>query len=708
MKLIYRTVDGLLYGKSTTSYFPNTFVTEDWVVPSINTTLSISSSRLRIQINSNNVNPGIIKNLNVASQTKVLVYTVMQCTTGTSRIGPVVHVGNNDVSNADGISLDLPINQSATLCLLREWNSGSYVLLDSTTPYSGSVSTLYPFWLLADGTTVIGSDTITSRNWSGSASTRSSGYVGVWATTHDIIVYVTSFFAQKDRYITISGLIPGDSIELRDSSNSVITSASESGGSASIDIYDQEIQTCDRLVLVRSSVDYAQYTIGPEIYISGGDTYLVDENVTIAENAVTANTSRYIDYNGNIYFGSISAHGEIKVSQFNKITKVVTTTSLETVSDGDLHYCPNIMVDSSGYIWVSYSLHNENNYIYYYKSSNIEDISTFGSKQSIGPFSNTNSYCYIFQRSDGRIILFTRVNSITNDQWGVAWSDNGGASWTVRSWLGTSTWLYIKPTQSTLYPDIINISIHWSTSSGAYHDIRIATVDLSDGNVTIPGGGSIGNLYSGGLVDPTNGLLVYSSTASSYAWGDDVNEFGEVFFTTFDPADPDNTGMYNYVKVESDGTVGTIDSFVATGSPTISGYAWGRGNFAGEGIICLVRESAGEWLVETYRLFNGSWFVTRLDIDPNGGLDLRRYPITSSTYNTINSYIIYNRQKSMSPTTYISSNDLVIAPLNVLMSKIVINGEFKSILDVYIHNGTEFKQVINKYILMGSDWKNIL
>lgn len=674
MKLLYQTTDGLLiarhkYGLCGVTGWKEPFVTDEWDTPGAHTTLGVSSDALRISLDATGNNPGFMRCNEVASQSESFINARMIKVVGNPRMGVTSHIGDILTSNADGVMLSVPIAFSAS-ALLYEYNDAANTTLDSLAGQNGSASA-HSFWLHSNAKTIAGKDDVTSRNWAGTCGTRATGQVGVWLSTPSTGIDIYTFIASTGRYVTVTGLTTGDTVQIRDSAASVLATASESGGSASVDMMGVEALNAACVVVVRSAADYAKFEVSKSVYIVGGNSYALDETVDVLAGAQSRGdyplARRFVDSGDNVYFGGVSSFGAVYVAQLNKSSGAISSYTLGTLASGDSHGSPAILVDSSGYIWAFYSNHGIDHNCYYRKSSNPEDITAWGAVQTL-TYSDDVSYPMVFENADGRIVLFLRFTDVGNyRKWFVDYTDDGS------TWAGSHYWTdgqirtYIAPRQHT-DKDLLSCLLFGHFISGAFHSLYICRINLDTGDITVPGDPTVlANIYTGTTrLDPTDALEVYASTASSYAIGDDVNESGEVIFTVEDPADPANTGAYKYVTVANDGTVGTVRSVTDAGTPIINNASTltygGQTLGASAGLVYLAREDSGAWLIEAWKTSNSgvSWTSEQLDADPDDDVENRSAPIVPVADDPDNPTLIYNRVKAVDAATWLMACDLVV------------------------------------------------
>ena len=88
-------------------------------------------------------------------------------------------------------------------------------------------------------------------------------------------------------------------------------------------------------------------------------------------------------YNGNTYFGYVNNSGDVIVAKFTSSTSTLSTFTLHAALEVDDHDYPAILIRPDGKIQCFYCKHGADNNRFYRISSNIEDISSFSSEQTL-------------------------------------------------------------------------------------------------------------------------------------------------------------------------------------------------------------------------------------------------------------------------------------------------------------------------------------
>lgn len=272
---LIRSSSGLLYGRDVTI---NPFVTGDlahWDKPSASFQLSISSGSLQCYYSVPTDDASVCRNNQVSPVSKLYVYASIEAVNNgyAPFIGVSAHVDDITYGIQDNLSI-LMRNNAAYGTHVREVVDGAYNDLDNvgtTAPYG-----TFDFWEYVDGSSVVAYDSFNTYDFSGTASTLVSGYPGIVLFGGFAVTRAHSYIAMSDRYVTVNNLNTGDTIEIRKSDDTVLASASESGGSASVDLYKVVIPDCNKVVVVRGAVDEFTYTVSAGEFICGGDVYTIN------------------------------------------------------------------------------------------------------------------------------------------------------------------------------------------------------------------------------------------------------------------------------------------------------------------------------------------------------------------------------------------------------------------------------------------------
>ncbi len=668
MKLLSRSTVGLLYDRHRFGAFRNDFISSEWDVPGTELTKNIYDGELQLDTSASSYTVGVIRNNVIVSRSKSLIYMRGYGYSGTPRLGLAGHISDINPASVDAIVMNACIG-AVSSALLREYVNGVSTDLDPALTDGGTLETSYNFALFLNALAVASEEDITAVVRTGTANTNSSGQLGIYFSRNSSRVFIFAFVAQSDRYLTVNGLQSGDVVEVRSGTDSsVLATTTATGSSVNVDMLNVNmIQNYGtRVVVVRSSVDIASFDIGPGLLTCGGDVYSLDENQKVLDGIYARYHSEPLSRfaNGVVYTTGIDCYGRVYITSYNTTTGAIAKTLIGSLTNGDAHGSPAVLVDSDGYIWVFYSNHGTETSMYYRKSTNPYDISSFASEQTLA-FGYNVTYPQVFQTSTGRIVLICRAPSGTNNTWQVRWSDDDGATWqTARTWLSSLNYTYFKSKQ---HSDLDTISglISWHRTLGSSHDVYMVRINLNSGDITVPGSSTpLANLYTGSALDPTTALQVFADSASSYGWPDDVNEFGDILLTVWDPADK-TAARYKYRHVDELGMLGSVQDIVATGTSILNTAAslyFGGQVLAGSGVVVLCRENAGEWSVDRYATSNGgtSWTSQRLDTDSDDGLSSRNEPIIAALNTSGILYCIYTRSKCALNTDFVQSADMLI------------------------------------------------
>lgn len=663
--LLYRTSSGLLYRGSG---LDGSYDVSDWGNPA-NLTRSIHVGTGDLHWSPTTDSQWALMILSaVAGRSKAWIQGRLYSASGLLRAGIAVHANDDTPGSTDFIHLSGPWGFASSAIITEIVNDAG----NNLDALGGqNFATTVTFSLLADGATLVGWDSETGRDWSGTPGTHVSGQLAlaIFANPASVTAGAVNISVATDRVISVSGLTAGDTIEVRRDDGTVEDSGSESGGSAEADLLKTlSYLRAARIAVVRGGSDVALYTaaVGSQEAVAGGDAYAIDEDTTVLPDATVAGliepmATRHAGSVDRTYFGGGGQRGEVRIGAYNHATGAVEETSIATL-DADDHNVPAILVDSSGSIWAFYSNHNTESQIYYRKSTNVEDITAWDAEQTLA-VPDTATYLKPFHASDGRIVVFTRTNTGTNGRWAVRWTTDGGSTWeTAREWAGAETWTYLAARQHADL-DTVTLVFFRHPDEATTHDIWMAQVDLTTGAITEPGSATeLANLYSGAAFDPRDGLLVYDWTSANETLTQAiVNEHGDVIWVAWDPADKAGTLTHRHVKVDlGAGTVGTVRDIVAVGgvSPDDANVQTGNDLATSEGVAILPRLVAGEWGIYRYVTTDdgANWTSERLDTDPEDDSPIRLRPRTVR-FDADEDLIFYVRAREYLTTRF--SGDLV-------------------------------------------------
>ena len=130
------------------------------------------------------------------------------------------------------------------------------------------------------------------------------------------------------------------------------------------------------------------------------------------------------------YSSTPGANSRVYIRKYNQgtdtWTNAIDVSDIGTYFDG--HFAPSILVDSNGYIHLFYGCHNSD--LKYRKSSNAEDVTLWGSEQTIGAGYNF-TYPHPVEAANGDLYVFGR-QYVSGKSYLVFYkSTNGGNSWTT-------------------------------------------------------------------------------------------------------------------------------------------------------------------------------------------------------------------------------------------------------------------------------------
>lgn len=224
---------------------------------------------------------GFVRLDTVSSQGSACLFARM-VRIGDSRIGIAAHISDLTASSEDGLAIHV---RNGAVAALSEVTDAVVTSLDVTPGNVAVAEQNYSFAAFFDGADVVGWDEASNRDWAGTAVSHATGQVGVWRSA-DVVgaaVRVRQFFALTSPSLTVNGLETGDTVELRAWDHSVLASAAESGGTATLDLLKVAPNGGVQLVVVDDDGDRIVYerTPGSGEFIVGGSTYSVAQLLTL-------------------------------------------------------------------------------------------------------------------------------------------------------------------------------------------------------------------------------------------------------------------------------------------------------------------------------------------------------------------------------------------------------------------------------------------
>lgn len=277
---------------------------------------------------------------------------------------------------------------------------------------------------------------------------------------------------------------------------------------------------------------------------------------------------RAIRYNGSAdktYLGYATTSGDVKITSYDHADGSTTTTTLQAGLQKDGHISPGIIVLSDGTVAAFYSAHNGGT-IYYRLSSASEDISSFGTEQTIAP-SSAHTYMVPYQTTSGRLYLFYRN---ATDHLAYVYSDDSGSTWSSETELinGSTYPVYFQFDfdGSDRFDIALSEAGH---SDGAHRDAR--HVYFQGGTVYDAAGNSLGTPP----IDYDNTPAVYDTATGKSAWVWDCHFNGgnpEIVYATFEQFESTAADVHHYRYARWNGASWDDNHITEAGSFITQGY----------------------------------------------------------------------------------------------------------------------------------------
>lgn len=150
---------------------------------------------------------------------------------------------------------------------------------------------------------------------------------------------------------------------------------------------------------------------------------------------------RAVQYNGKTYVGWIAPNGSIGISQIDHATKRRHYYTLAANFEQDDHDNPSIYIRPDGRILVTWALHNDPVGLHYKISTNPEDITAWGSEQTIATPDGAVSYNnprYLSSLDRLYQHFRCRTGATSTRPHRICYSDDDGATWSAPTILFTT------------------------------------------------------------------------------------------------------------------------------------------------------------------------------------------------------------------------------------------------------------------------------
>ena len=294
---------------------------------------------------------------------------------------------------------------------------------------------------------------------------------------------------------------------------------------------------------------------------------------------------RHVDTEDQTYAAWVSNPGDIEIGSYDHNTGEVTTTTLSAAFNDDDHVAPGLVVRPDGKIIAFWSDHNGDP-IYYKISSSAEDISSFGTEQTVSPSTEHDyenpryfgSTLYLFYRNGSNNLAF-----IT--------SSDDGSSWSSEQELSTASGYgqYFKISQVENGRVDIALTHAEGNTDGSKNDVRHI---YFDGDTAYASDGTSLGSESGGTlpISHSDATAIWDTSATGkQAWVWDCATHGgtpEVVYAQFDSREDHN---YRWARYENGSWT---DTHLTDGGMFITTGA--RNEFYYSGGIALDHDAPGK------------------------------------------------------------------------------------------------------------------
>lgn len=224
-----------------------------------------------------------------------------------------------------------------------------------------------------------------------------------------------------------------------------------------------------------------------------------------------ANKAGAIFRNGCTYPGWVATNGDVGISKYVHSTGVSTSFTLAASFEADIHDNAALMFTPDGHILAAWSAHNAIGILYYRVSTNVEDISAWGTTQSISVQSANAYQQWDYLSTPGRYYMRYRAGDYSQK----VRSTTDLSTWdTERTWVsnGIQRPYTMSMSNGTNRIDFVFTSGHPDeTVSSMYHAYML--VDAAGVETWFKSDGT----SITGPATPANATLIYDGTTNE-AW----------------------------------------------------------------------------------------------------------------------------------------------------------------------------------------------
>src|SRR5690625_4952594 len=200
------------------------------------------------------------------------------------------------------------------------------------------------------------------------------------------------------------------------------------------------------------------------------------------------------------FFGYVTGSGEIIIQSYDHDQFVFDTFNLGK-HEMDDHNNPSVNMFKNGELFVSYARHNQDN-LMRYRISRTGNIADLGQEQTLESSRGLISYSQVHILGDIVFMLYRVAPRQPRDKpryWVYRLSKNRGETWSNEKVLfdfGEGEQGYIVSSQRIDSPQTIDIVLSGHPAHGYKHDVNYCYVQLDSGNINIPGGVRLGNIFN--------------------------------------------------------------------------------------------------------------------------------------------------------------------------------------------------------------------
>lgn len=331
---------------------------------------------------------------------------------------------------------------------------------------------------------------------------------------------------------------------------------------------------------------------------------------------------------GITYFGTAGQYGDIVATAVDASTPTKQRRFVLASHEADDHNCPAFIQRNDGLILTAYTRHSEDNRVY----MRVGGSSGWGPETYLTASSEVTYVQLRRAPSQNNIHMFYRLGSSNEGSWVYRRSTDQGRTWSDEVVLTTKAYLW-----TAMSTDNVNLrcAAYDHPVLGSDHDIYYFAITLSTGNITIPGGTSIGNVQTGVSLplDGSTALKAVDVSGSTSTRLFDICKASGNALLACEFTNDSDCNYYRYVFA-SNGNPYTRKLIRAAGAPFLSSSKYfGGGCFSLSSIDTLFMcwETGGNWYLSKFVTADNGDTWTKTDIvGPSANKLFRPYAVSAT------------------------------------------------------------------------------